>query len=133
MTFTGSERNAPVLLPTAGATPDFEERRVRMPASGIGVLIFAITLAAFWLGAAAAYILGYFGPGGLSAMSMQQLALVFAAAFGPPVLMVVSAWAFGRGQAMTIATEALVEATDRLFSADDTASRTAARLGRAVR
>jgi hypothetical protein len=133
VTFTGPERNAPVLLPTAGGAPEFEERRLRLPATGIGVLIFAITLAAFWLGAAAAYLWGYLGPGGLSAMSMQQLALVFMAAFGPPVLMVVAAWAFSRGQAMAMAAEGLVEATDRLFSADETASRTAARLGRAVR
>lgn len=104
-----------------------------MPPSGVGVLIFAITLAAFWLGAAAAYIWGYFGPSGLSAMPTQQLALVFVSAFAPPVLMVVCAWAFGRGQAMTLAAEALVEATDRLFTADETASRTAARLGRTVR
>jgi hypothetical protein len=133
--FTGTERNNPVLLPTAAAAgaPEPEERRLRVPPSGIGVLIFAITLAAFWLGAAAAYIWGYFGPSGLSAMSTQQLALVFVAAFAPPVLMVICAWAFGRGQAMTLAAEALVEATDRLFTADETASRTAARLSRAVR
>jgi hypothetical protein len=135
VTFTGSERNTPVLLPSAAEAPaaEAEERRFPVPPSGIGSLIFAITLAAFWLGAAAAYIWGYFGPGGLSTLPVQELALVVVATFAPPVLIVVSAWAFGRGQAMAFAAETLMEATERLFSADETASRTAARLGRAVR
>lgn len=133
MQFTGPERTVPVLLPTATGAAEPADRRLRVPPAGIGVLIFTITLAAFWLGAAAAYLWGYFGPGGLSAMSMQQLALMFVAAFGPPVLMVVCAWAFGRGQALATTAEALLDAADRLFSADETASRTAARLGRTVR
>ena len=47
--------------------------------------------------------------------------------------MVMTAWAFVRGQAMGQSAEALAEVTERLFTADETSSRTAARLGRAVR
>jgi hypothetical protein len=130
--FTGSERNTPVLLPSAESAAEPAERRPRSTPAGIGALIFAITLGAFWMGAAAAYVWGYFGSG-LSALPVQELALVAFAMFAPPVLIVVSAWAFGRGQAMAIAADALVTATGQLFSADETASRTAARLGRTVR
>ena len=67
--FTGPERNTPLLLPSAAAaTTEAPEQRPLPPASGIGVLIFAITLGAFWMGAALAYIWGYLGPRGLAAL-----------------------------------------------------------------
>lgn len=109
------------------------ERRLRTPPQAIGPLIFAITLGAFWLGAAAAYIWGYFGVSGLSAMPMQALALVAFAALAPPVMIVICAWAFARGQQLAFAAESMTDAAERMFSTDETASRVAMRLGRTVR
>jgi hypothetical protein len=128
-----SERNTAVLLPTAEPAAEHPKWQPPTPPSTVATLIFAVTLGAFWLGAAAAYIWGYFGPGGLASLPAQVLALAFFAMFGPPALIVISAWAFSRGQALAYSAEAMVDATDRLFSADETASRTAARLGRTVR
>jgi hypothetical protein len=129
----GSERNQPVFFQAGEALAEEVERTPRRAPTGLGAIIFAVTLGAFWMGAAAAYLWGYFGPTGLSALPIQQIALIAFATFAPPTLIVIGAWSFSRGQAMSLAADALVDATDRLFSADETAARTSARLGRAVR
>jgi hypothetical protein len=133
-----SDRNQPVLLQSAEPLEGETEARSRQksgPGSkfGLAAIVFAFTLSAFWAGAAGAYLWGYFGPKGLAALDVQEIALFVAATFVPPLLFIAAAWALARGQALGIASEGLVEATEHLFSIDETASRAAARLGRAVR
>jgi hypothetical protein len=110
-----------------------QERRTPRVRASFGAMIFALVVGALWIGAAAAYLLGLYKPAGLLALSPLDLAFAASATFAPPLLFVAIAWSFMRGHAMNTAAMALAEATDRLFSADETASRTAARLGRAVR
>ncbi len=125
----------PVLLSTAEPMGEAEARITRRPEPkfGIAAVTFSLVLAAFWAGAAVAYLWGYFGPKGLAGLDAQELAVFVAAVFIPPLLFVSAAWAMARAQQMALASQTLAEATDRLFAADETASRTAARLGRAVR
>lgn len=130
----GSGRGQTVLFQTADSVnDDVEQRKPRTGPSGVGAIVVAATLGAFWLGAAAAFLWGYFGPTALAQLDFHLVVLVGFAALMPPLLLIVGAWAFTRGQAMAAAASELVEATDRLFAADESAARTAARLGRAVR
>jgi hypothetical protein len=135
MATAGTERSQPVLLQTAEPIGDAEPRLTRRPEPkfGFAVVTFALVMSAFWAGAAAAYLWGYFGPKGLAGLDVQELALFAAATFVPPLLFIAGAWAIARAQELASASQLLADATDRLFSADETASRTAARLGRAVR
>jgi len=135
MATIGSERSQPVLLQTAEPLGETETRPASRPEPkfGTAAIVFAITLSAFWAGSAAAYLWGYLGPRGLAGLDVQELAIFTAVTIVPPLLFVASAWALARAQQMGIAATVLADATDRLFSADETATRTAARLGRAVR
>ncbi|MBS0469977.1 MAG: hypothetical protein JSR60_02810 [Proteobacteria bacterium] len=125
----------PVLLQTADPLPDAEARPSRRPEPkfGLAAIIFALVMGAFWIGTAGAYIGGYLATKGLVAFSIQELALFATVIFIPPLLFISAAWAMARAQQMAIASRQLAEATESLFSADETAVRTAARLGRAVR
>lgn len=135
MATIGSERSQPVLLQTAEPLGEADTRPVIRPEPKFGsaAIVFAITLSAFWAGSAAAYLWGYFGPRGLAGLDIQELAIFTAVTIVPPLLFIASAWALARAQQMGNAAMVLADATDRLFSADETATRTAARLGRAVR
>ena len=130
---TGAGRAQPLIPSNEPAAQLRAESRPRLAPSGLLPISIASMLSMFWLGASGAYVWGYFGPGGLEALGLQQIALIGFASVVPPILIVMTAWAFVRGQAMGAAAEALADATGRLFTADETASRTAARLGRAVR
>ncbi len=130
----GPERTQTVLFKAADATPeDAEKRPAKRPAPGLGPVVYAVILGAFWTGAAGAFLWGYFGPAALAQLASPLWVLIGFATLMPPLLLVAGAWALSRGQAMASAADGLAEATDRLLSADETAARTAARLGRMVR
>ncbi|MDE2182608.1 MAG: hypothetical protein KGJ78_06255 [Alphaproteobacteria bacterium] len=135
MVTTASDRQ-PAVLPTEGFSLE-QEVQVRPKAGesrlGLAAMVFAGTLACFWAGAAAAYLLGAFRDQGLATLDLQELALFAAIIVVPPLFFVAIAWALARGQQMGAAAQALTDAADRMFSVDETASRSAARLGRAVR
>src|ERR1700744_3779319 len=116
----GSERTHPVLLQPPDPFAEEKAKVVAQPvrrSTGTGALWFAIVLGAFWLGAAAAYFWGYFGPKGLAGLDVQVMAVLAFATVIPPMLIVACAWAFTRGLAMNATAEALAEATDKLFAA----------------
>ncbi len=133
------ERNQPVILQPANAPDEPEIRLSSRPAARApsrfpaAALTFAAILSAFWIGVWGAYLWGYFGPQGLVGLDMQQLALFAAAMALPPFLFIAIAAAFGRASQMGRTAETLQAAAEHLFTADDTAARSAVKLGRAVR
>ena len=102
----------------------------RFPAAA---LTFAAVLSAFWVGVWGAYLWGYFGPQGLAGLDLQQMALFAGAMALPPFLFLAIAAALGRASKIGRTAEALQAAAEHLFTADESAAGSAARLGRAVR
>jgi hypothetical protein len=100
---------------------------------GTRAMIFAVIASIFWIGVWCAYLWGYFGAPGLRALQLQQVALFGAAILFPPLLFVAVAGAFGLAHRMGRMAEALQGATENLFVTDESISRSAARLSRAVR
>ncbi len=132
------ERNQAVLLQPANADeaaarPDLKALAPEASHFGLAAFSFSLVVSAFWIGIWAAYLWGYLGPRGLSGLEPQQVALFGAAILLPPFLFVAIAATMARAHAMGRSAEALQRSAERLFSADESASRTAARLGRAVR
>jgi len=132
----GSERAQPLLLHTQAAekvNEDADLHPVEAPAAESWPIIVAVVAGAFWVGACVACAWGYFGPGAMFHLNLLQFVVGGFGMFMPPLLMIITAWAFTRGQAMASAAVTLAAATDRFFAVDETASRRVARLGRTVR
>ena len=136
------EQNQPFLLESAdpeAETPVLhgEDRPHFEPSVpsryGVGALLFALVAAAFWVGICGAYLWGYLGSRGFLGLDLQQAALFAAAILLPPLLFAAIAAAFALAHRMGRTADALRDAAANLFTADEGASRTAARLGRAVR
>ena len=108
-------------------------RETKPPRSGIGLVAFAAVMAAFWGGAAVAYLWGYFGREGLLRLDPQLLAFAAAVAFLPPLLFVAAAFALARALTLGDTARELAMVSDRLTNADESAAQSAQRLGRAVR
>ena len=100
---------------------------------GMVAFFFVSAASAFWVGIWGAYLWGYFGQNGLLALPLQQTALFAAAILLPPLLFVAVGAALTVAHRMGRAAEALQGSAEQLFTVDERASSTAARLGRSVR
>jgi hypothetical protein len=136
------EQNQPVVFepaePGRETAPMPEEARALPKATapspyGMRAMLFAGVASVFWIGVWCAYLWGYLGSRGLRALEIQQVALFGAAILLPPLLFLAVAGAFGLAHRMSRMAEALQGATENLFVTDDSISRSAARLSRAVR
>jgi hypothetical protein len=101
--------------------------------SGIGTMLFAVTLSLFWVGAASAFLWGYFGPQGLLNLGPHLLAFAAIVTFLPPFLFVAAAFAISRALAMGDTARRLEAAAARLTHSDESAVASAQTLGRAIR
>ena len=112
---------------------EFERPKPKVDLSAMVGQIAAATLAVFWAGTAAAFFWGWYQKVSATTFGLPEFAIALSVTVVPPCLFIIIAWMLSRGYQLSINAEVLAEATDRLFTADETASRTAARLGRAVR
>ena len=103
--------------PTAGALYRLIARR---PSRRIPAIAFVATL--FWLGAMAAYVWGFYGLDGLSALPRTEMAILGAAVVLPLSLVWLAAYAIWRGQEMRLMAEALARTAIRLTDPADAAS-----------
>ena len=132
------ERNQPVLPQPAN---EGDEHAVRVPElaqpepSAFAPLAFglALVLSLLWIGMWIAYLWGYLAQRGLAGFDLQQDALLGGAILLPPVFIAAIALLLVRAHALARTSRALTVTAESLFAADETVSRTAARLGRAVR
>ena len=136
------ERNQPVLLepvdldgeiplPQGEALPQFTAPSAGR--YGVVATLFALVASVFWIGAWSAYLWGYLGLKGLLTLDLPQIALFAAAILLPPLLFVAIASAFALAHRMGRTAQTLQGAAEHIFTADESVSHTAARLGRAVR
>jgi hypothetical protein len=136
------ERNQPVKLETA--QPEAEVPAGRMDARvapkrpgadrySTVTFFFVAVASAFWVGIWGAYLWGYFGQKGLLALPLQQVALFGAGILLPPLLFVAVGAAMTFAHRMGKTAEALQGSAEQLFTVDERATSTAARLGRSVR
>jgi hypothetical protein len=113
--------------------PETERPQPKIDLGAMVGQIAAATLALFWAGTAGAYFWGWYQKVSAASFGLPEFAIALSVTVVPPCLFIIIAWMLSRGYQLSISAELLAEATDRLFTADETASRTAARLGRAVR
>ncbi len=127
------EKSQAASLPANPQNTPAAAPRLRPSRFGVVALVAGAVLAFFWVGIGAAFLWGYLGPQGLTALDPARKALAAASLLLPPFLFLALAAALARSAAMTDATRVLLAASDRLFAADDTAANNAARLARIVR
>jgi len=116
----------------AGAEPE-PAHSPRARQTGLGIMAFSIVLAAFWAGAACAYLWGYFGPRGLSRLDPELLSFLATVIVLPPVFFLACAFALVRAKSLSDSALHLAEIAGRLTAVDDRAVKGAQSLGRAVR
>ncbi|HZQ40484.1 MAG TPA: hypothetical protein VFA87_06815, partial [Rhizomicrobium sp.] len=100
---------------------------------GVVAFVFVSAASAFWVGIWGAYLWGYFGQKGLLTLPLQQAALFGAAILLPPLLFVAVGAAMTFAHRMSRTAQALQGSAEQLFTVDERATSTAARLGRSVR
>ena len=130
------ERAEPLsLTPQESRTSDKETARPREsdPRIASTGLVLAATLSAFWVGAAGAYVWGYFGPEGLGALGPHVVAFATLITFLPPALFMAAAYTLARASAMTRAAQHLATVSEKLTVVDESSIMAAQRVGRAVR
>ena len=119
--------------------PEEAEPRARRPRPyaprkpSLIAIYLALTASAFWAGAAAAFIWGYFGKDGLIALPLHWQALIAGAVSVPIVLVWLLAIVSRRAEALRLTGEELAAIAARLAEPEDAAAREIVRIGRAVR